>query len=266
MRIALGIEYEGANYVGWQRQRSGVGVQECLERAIARVADEPIETICAGRTDAGVHAAGQVVHFDTTAERSERGWLLGINSNLPEDINATWVAKVGDDFHARYSAKSRTYRYVILNNAVRSALHRNRAWWVNKLLDEQAMQEGGDLLLGEHNFSAFRAARCRSSTAIREINQLTVLRNNCWVLILVKANAFLQHMVRNIVGTLVAIGSGAQEPAWAGTVLDSGDRTKGGIAAPPHGLTLVNVDFSGSYVALPRNGDTSGINVYDSVL
>ena len=266
MRMALGVEYDGTAYIGWQRQKLGIGVQECLETAIGRVADEVIGTICAGRTDAGVHATGQVVHFDTIAERSERGWLLGINSNLPDDINVNWIARVDDDFHARYSATSRTYRYIILNSKVRSSLDRHRSWWVHKSLNEQAMQQGADLLLGEHDFSAFRAAGCRAATATRDITQMKVLRKNCWILIEVTANAFLQHMVRNIVGTLVAIGSETQKPQWTSAVLDSGDRTQAGISAPPQGLTLVNVSYVGSYSALPTNRDTSGINLYDAVL
>jgi len=266
MRVALGIEYDGTAYVGWQRQTSGTGIQEPVEVAISAVANQPVEAICAGRTDAGVHASGQVVHFETTAERSPRGWLLGVNANLPADVNATWAMPVSDDFHARFSALSRTYRYLILNRLVRSSLYRRRAWWVHEPLDEQAMQAGADFLLGEHDFSAFRAAGCQAATAIREISRLTVERRGPWLSITVTANAFLQHMVRNITGTLVAIGRGEQAPGWARQVLDSADRRAGGVAAPAHGLTLLEVRYPDRYGVPPRNGDTPGINVYDSAL
>mgnify|MGYP000214023379 CR=1 FL=1 len=158
MRVALGIEYDGTSYNGWQRQKNGIGVQQRLEEALGLVADEPVEVVCAGRTDTGVHASGQVVHFDTGADRSERGWLLGVNTNLPPDINVSWVHPVADDFHARFSATGRRYRYVILNRLQRSALHRHRAWWVHQALDERIMHEAAQTLLGEHDFSAFRAA------------------------------------------------------------------------------------------------------------
>ena len=243
MRLALGIEYDGTGYVGWQRQTSGIGVQQPVEEAIASVANESVEAVCAGRTDAGVHAAGQVAHFDTQAERSTRGWLLGVNSNLPADVNATWASVVDDDFHARFSAESRTYRYLILNRLVRSSLFRHRAWWVHEPLDEQAMQTGGELLLGEHDFSAFRAAGCQASTPHRLLTRLEVVRRDQWISITVTANAFLQHMVRNIAGTLVAIGRGEQPPEWAGEVLAGRDRKAGGMAAPAHGLTLVSVGY-----------------------
>ena len=243
MRIAAGIEYDGTAYNGWQRQRSGVGIQEQVELAVAAVADEPTEVVCAGRTDAGVHASGQVAHFDTRADRSERGWLLGINSNLPDDINVSWIRPVSDDFHARFSAISRSYRYVVLNRLVRSALHRKRAWWVHQALDDQLMHSAAQALVGEHDFSAFRAAGCQASNAVREITAIRVRRENDWVVLDVTANAFLQHMVRNITGTLVAIGRGDEAPDRIAAILDSRDRTEGGVAAPPHGLTLVAVEY-----------------------
>ena len=243
MRIAIGIEYDGSGYVGWQRQKSGVGVQALVEQALAKVANHEIEVVCAGRTDAGVHATGQVAHFDTASERTTRSWLLGANTNLPEDINVCWVRPVAADFHARYSATARTYRYLILNRLVRSALYRRRAWWVHQPLDELRMQEAGRLLLGEHDFSAFRAAGCQASNAVRELLALDVVRRADWLNITVKANAFLQHMVRNMTGVLVAIGGGEHRPGWALELLRGRDRTAGGVAAPAHGLTLVGVDY-----------------------
>ena len=214
-----------------------------MEDALSEVANEPIETICAGRTDTGVHAIAQVVHFDTSAERSERGWVLGANSNLPDDVSARWAKPVDQEFHARFSAMSRSYQYLILNRLVRSALNRDRAWWVTQTLDANKMQQAADHLLGEHDFSAFRAARCQASTPVREIREFNVTRNEDWISIDVTANAFLQHMVRNIAGLLVKIGQGDEEPAWAREVLDSRDRAKGGMTAPAHGLTLTRVDY-----------------------
>lgn len=247
MRIAIGIEYDGTAYNGWQRQRTGDGVQERVELAIAEIANHDVEVSCAGRTDAGVHASGQVAHFDTQVERSDRGWLLGANSILPEDINVSWVRRVDDEFHARFSATARSYSYLILNRRVRSALHRHRAWWVHPPLDENAMHEAALALLGQHDFSAFRAAGCQASTAKREILSLSVTRRGDWLILDVTANAFLQHMVRNITGTLVAIGRGDEPVNWALEVLAGCDREQGGIAAPSHGLTLVRVDYPDSY-------------------
>jgi tRNA pseudouridine38-40 synthase len=251
MRIALGIEYDGTAYNGWQRQRHGVGVQTPLEEALTRVADEPIDVFCAGRTDAGVHATAQVVHFDSRAVRTPRNWLLGINSNLPADICALWVVFVEPDFHARYSATSRSYRYRILNRATRSALHRNRAWWVHRPLDESLMRVAAVHLIGEHDCSAYRAAGCQASSPNRNLRVIDIERRGEWLSVTVTANAFLQHMVRNIVGVLVTIGSGEQPPGWAQAVLESRDRRQGGIAAPAHGLTLIDVAYPARF-GLPR--------------
>ncbi len=222
-------------------------MQQRLEEALSLVANEAIEVVCAGRTDTGVHASGQVVHFDTSSERSGRGWLLGANSSLPVDISVTWAQPVTDDFHARFSATARSYRYDILNRLERSALYRDRAWWVYQPLDSNLMHEAAGQLQGKHDFSAFRAAGCQASSAVREIKSIAVTRNGDWLTLSVTANAFLQHMVRNIAGTLVAIGLGEQDVAWMARVLASKDRKAGGIAAPPHGLTLVSVDYPTSF-------------------
>lgn len=243
MRLAVGIEYDGTAYNGWQKQKSGTGIQERVEEALSAVADHALEVTCAGRTDTGVHASAQVAHFDTTSQRSARGWLLGANSNLPDDIAVTWVTAVPDDFHARFSATARSYRYRILNRLVRSALHRHRAWWVHQPLDAGRMHEAAQALLGEHDFSAFRAAGCQASTATRELRSIRVSRDGDWVLIDVTANAFLQHMVRNITGTLAAIGTGEEDVGWAGEVLAGRDRRRAGVAAPPQGLMLVAVEY-----------------------
>ena len=243
MRIAIGIEYDGTAYNGWQRQSHGVGVQTVIENALSKIANESIETICAGRTDSGVHAIAQVVHFDSKVKRTMRNWLFGINSNLPDDVNACWAKIVDQNFHARFSAISRSYRYLILNKSVRSSLHRNRAWWIHRPLNEFDMQRAADHLLGEHDFSAFRAAGCRASTPIREISNIRINRDGDWIAIDVTANAFLQHMVRNIAGLLATIGQGEANSALVREVLESCDRKKGGVAAPAHGLTLMKIDY-----------------------
>jgi tRNA pseudouridine38-40 synthase len=250
MRFALGIEYDGTAYNGWQRQKSGIGIQSPVEVAIAAVANHPVEAVCAGRTDAGVHASGQVAHFDSAATRSMRGWLLGINSNLPADINATWVAQVPDDFHARFSAQSRSYRYLILNRNVRSSLYRHRAWWVHQALEVECMRDAATCLLGEHDFSAFRAAGCQAKSPVREIHAINIDRHGDWVSLTVTANAFLQHMVRNITGMLVAIGYGDSPVSRAREVLSVRDRCAADVAAPAHGLTLVRVSYPQQF-ALP---------------
>ena len=247
MRIALGIEYDGTAYNGWQRQKTGLGVQQRVEEALKLVADHTVEVTCAGRTDTGVHASGQVIHFDTPSTRGDRGWLLGANSNLPDDISVLWARHVDDDFHARFSATGRNYRYRILNRLERSALHRHRAWWVYQPLDAERMHEAAQHLLGEHDFSAFRAAGCRANTPQRNITRITVERRGDWITLEVSANAFLQHMVRNITGTLASVGAGEQSTAWIAAVLESRDRKRGGIAAPPHGLTFMSVDYPCEY-------------------
>ena len=229
-------------------------MQQRLEEAIGKVADETVEVTCAGRTDTGVHASGQVVHFDTTSQRSERSWLLGTNTNLPDDIGVIWASVVDGDFHARFSASARHYRYRILNRLNRSALHRHRAWWIHQPLDASRMHEAAQLLVGEHDFSAFRAAGCQARTPCREITAIGVERNRDWVTLSVSANAFLQHMVRNITGTLAKVGQGEAPVEWVAEVLASRDRKAGGIAAPPHGLTLTQVDYPPGY-NIPASAD-----------
>ena len=260
MRVALGIEYDGTSYNGWQRQKTGLGVQQRVEEALSVVANHPVEVICAGRTDTGVHATDQVVHFDTDSERSERGWLLGANTNLPDDINVSWVALVADDFHARFSATSRSYRYLILNRLQRSALHRHRAWWVYEPLDAERMHEAAQRLLGEHDFSAFRAAGCQANTAVRNMTHISVGRDGDWITLDVTANAFLQHMVRNITGTIATVGLGEERVEWVTEVLESRDRKAGGIAAPAHGLTLAGVEYPAA-LGVPAAGCSQTIRI-----
>lgn len=245
MRIALGIEYDGSGYYGWQLQKNGVPtIQEKIEIALSQVANQPITVIAAGRTDAGVHAVGQIAHFDTEVNRSERAWVLGSNSNLPPDIRILWARQVDPDFHARYSARVRHYRYLIYNHPVASALLRHRAMWWLPVLNEKLMYEGGQYLIGEHDFSSFRGSGCQSKSVKRRIELLTVTRAGAMVNIDIKANAFLLHMVRNIVGVLLKIGGGECSPIWAQEVLQACDRRKAGVTASALGLYLVSVSYN----------------------
>lgn len=242
-RIALGVEYDGSRFSGWQIQKDGRSVQATLEQAVASVANQPIRTICAGRTDAGVHACAQVVHFDTEAERQSRSWVLGSNSALPDDVNVCWAREVPETFHARFSAQSRRYRYLILNRPIRSALCTWRAWVVHPSLDAGTMTEAARLLVGQHDFSALRASGCQAKSPVRTVHELSVHRHGDWLIIDVHANAFLHHMVRNIAGMLVQVGRGDQPPGWAGEVLASGDRRQAGITAPAQGLYFYEVCY-----------------------
>ena len=242
-RLAIGVEYDGAAYHGWQRQPHSTSVQETLQAALGRIADAPVELICAGRTDAGVHARAQVAHFDTEAQRSPRAWLLGVNSVLPSSVNLRWVQPVTDQFHARYGALRRSYRYLVLNRPTRSALAAGRALVVYPPLDAAGMQAAADDLIGEHDFSAFRAAECQARSPVRKVEALRVRRRGDWVSIEVTANAFLQHMVRNIVGTLLAIGRGEAGPRRAREQLESRRRSTGEATAAAHGLYLWRVEY-----------------------
>jgi tRNA pseudouridine38-40 synthase len=258
MRLVLGIEYDGTSFSGWQTQRHGRSVQATLEAALARVADRPVAVTAAGRTDAGVHAIGQVVHFDTDADRPERAWTMGVNTALPPDVAVRWARTAPEGFHARHSARSRSYQYCILNGPLRSALLRDRAWWVRRRLDEGAMAEAGQYLLGEHDFSAFRAAECQARTASRLLTRLEVRREGAIIRVDVSANAFLHHMVRNIVGTLAVVGRGEADPAWVGDVLAGRDRRRAGMTAPAAGLFLVRVDY-GEMLPQPEAGPPRGL-------
>lgn len=243
-RIALGIEYDGSAFRGWQTQMHAVAVQPVIEAALAKVADHPVEVVAAGRTDAGVHAAMQVVHFDTTVQRTERSWTLGANSNLPKHISVLWAREVPEAFHARYSAQARSYRYLILNRVPRPALDFDRVCWVRDPLDAPLMQTAANQLLGEHDFSSFRAAECQARTPIRRMYEIRVERHGELVTLDVMANAFLQHMVRNIAGVLIAVGTGDRPVEWVGEVLAARDRRQGGVTAVPQGLYLVGVRYA----------------------
>ena len=247
MRIAVGIEYDGAAFAGWQTQAERATIQAIVERALGSVAAEPVAVTCAGRTDAGVHAFGQVAHFDTRAQRSARGWVLGANSELPADISLSWAVPVPEHFHARYCAEARTYRYLILNRTARSALGAHRAAWVHRPLDHERMLEAAAVLHGEHDFSAFRSSTCQARSPIRRMERLTVERRGDWVLIEATANAFLHHMMRNIAGLLIAIGKAESPPSFAGEVLAGRDRTRNAATAPAAGLYLMSVRYPAAF-------------------
>jgi tRNA pseudouridine38-40 synthase len=242
-RIAVGIEYDGAAYAGWQSQAALPTVQQVAERALSRIAAEPVSLTCAGRTDAGVHALGQVAHFDTSALRATRGWVLGANSELPRDVSVSWAVPVPGHFHARYCAEARTYRYVILNRLARSALLAARAAWVHRLLDHERMREAAQMLIGEHDFSAFRSSECQAKSPVRRMERISVERLGDWVVIEVTANAFLHHMVRNIAGLLIAIGKTDAPVSWVQEVLAGRDRTRNAATAVAAGLYLHSVRY-----------------------
>lgn len=239
MRIALGIEYDGTDFCGWQRLTHGASIQAAVEQALSFVADAPIEVTCAGRTDAGVHARCQVVHFDTDAHRSERGWVLGTNSRLPKSIAVRWAQQVADDFHARFGARARRYRYVILNRPVRPALEARFVTWERVALDAVAMHDAAQALLGERDFSAFRTIACQARTPMRNVHEIAVTRREQHVVVEIQANAFLHHMVRNIVGSLLPVGRGERAAAWVGELLAGRDRALAGPTAPSQGLLFM---------------------------
>ncbi|MCP5357432.1 MAG: tRNA pseudouridine(38-40) synthase TruA [Pseudomonadales bacterium] len=244
-RIAIGVEYDGTAFFGWQRQEKPAvpTVQRAVEEALAAVADHPVSLICAGRTDAGVHATGQVTHFNCAVDRGEKAWVKGSNSLLPPSVRVVWARAVDDDFHARFSALHRRYHYVILDSEVASASMAGRVTHTRHTLDIDRMNEAGQYLLGEQDFSAFRAASCQSPTPVRRVTHLRVFRHQRYILLDIQANAFLHHMVRNIAGTLMEIGEGKQPPEWARELLESRDRTLAGMTARPEGLYLVEAAY-----------------------
>jgi tRNA pseudouridine38-40 synthase len=243
MRLALGIEYNGAPYHGWQRQQTVASVQQHVEEALTKIANEPIKAVCAGRTDAGVHATCQVAHFDTTIQRPDRAWTIGMNRFLPDSIAIKWVKNTDDEFHARFSATARRYRYVIYNHRLRNSILPKGVTHVHNELDHELMHQAAQHLLGQHDFSAFRAVGCQANTPVRKMSHINVNRFGNYIIIDVIANAFLLHMVRNITGSLLTIGKKEKPIVWMRTLLEGKDRTKAASTAKPNGLYLVHVTY-----------------------
>jgi tRNA pseudouridine38-40 synthase len=256
-RIALGVDYIGTNYAGWQQQRHAPSVQQVVESAVSRVADQTVRVHCAGRTDAGVHATGQVVHFETLSVRPPRAWTLGVNTNLPDDVAVQWALPVDASFHARFSAQARHYRYLILRRPVRSALWHHRALWTHRSLNLGPMRQAAGVLVGRHDFSSFRALACQAKSPVRTVHYLRLIEHGPILELAIGADGFLHHMVRNIVGVLLAIGRGDASADWTGELLSLRDRRRGGITAPAHGLYLARVDYPSNYGLPTSMGDSS---------
>ena len=248
-RVALAVSYDGNAYHGWQIQKKPVvaTVQACLEQALSAVAGAPVQVFCAGRTDAGVHASRQIIHFENHIPRSEKAWVMGCNANLPRDISVDWALGVSADFHARFSATARTYRYYIYNRPVRNGLASKQATWIADPIDTDLIYAESRCLLGELDFSSFRGAGCQSNSPFRFVHHIEVARSGDMVVIEIKANAFLLHMVRTIVGVLTAVATGRQPPGWTAQVLAAKDRTQAGVTAPPTGLYLTDVDYPDAF-------------------
>lgn len=246
-RLAMAVEYDGTAYCGWQRLKHSASVQASLEKAMSRVAAAPVSVMCSGRTDSGVHATRQVIHFDPPSPRSEKAWVFGTNANLPRDIAVRWVKPVADDFHARFSALARRYRYVILNRTSPPVLERHNVTWCRDPLDAEAMHRAAQVLVGENDFSTFRAAGCQSTTPWRHLHFIEVNRYGPLVVIDVQGNAFLHHMIRNIAGALMSVGRGAQDEGHIARLLTLRDRTLGDVTAPAHGLHFVDCLFDESW-------------------
>lgn len=247
MRIALGLEYDGAAFCGWQTQPGGCGVQDHLQGALSQLAASPIEVTAAGRTDTGVHAATQVVHFDTEAVREAHAWVRGTNAHLPSNARVHWATETAPDFHARYSALARTYRYLLVNAPVAPAILHARAGWYHRPLDVERMAEAAASLVGVQDFSAFRDAQCQAKTPVREITRAQVTRRGELVVFTFRANAFLHHMVRNLVGSLVYVGAGKHEPAWIAELIAQRDRRHAAPTFAPDGLYLAAITYDPAF-------------------
>ena len=251
MRIACGIEYDGEPFLGFQNQKQGLTVQESLEKAISQVANEPVSIFCCGRTDTGVSAKHQVIHFDTPVHRTERQWRLGLNSSCHRAISVLWAMPVADDFHARFSATSRSYHYTILNRNVKPAIGRHSLTWEMMPLDEGKMALAAEYLLGTHDFSALRSSKCQSKEPVKTIAEARIVRAGQLIHFYVTANGFLHHMIRNIMGVLIPIGRGEKPPEWMKQIIESKDRTQAGVTAAPNGLAFAGVTYPDRF-EIPR--------------
>ena len=246
-RTALGVSYDGACWQGWQTQPHGCTVQDTLELALSRFLAQPTKTICAGRTDTGVHGLGQVVHLDAVAQRRQESWVRGLNALLPASISVQWACAVPDSFHARFSALSRTYVYVVRNARVRSPIVHARVGWVHQALDLQRMQEAAQHVLGQHDFSCFRSSQCQAASPVRTLHELSIERRGEIFVFTLRANAFLHHMVRNLMGALLYIGQGRQPPDWMGELLAQRDRRLAAPTFSPDGLYLAQVEYPAEF-------------------
>ncbi|MFK5914875.1 MAG: tRNA pseudouridine(38-40) synthase TruA [Woeseiaceae bacterium] len=251
MRIALGIEYDGRAFCGWQFQDHSPSVQEVVEKALSKVANHFIRVVCAGRTDTGVHATEQIIHFDTEVSRESYQWVKGVNANLPDSVTILWAQEISDEFHARFKAFRRAYRYVIFSRNTRPSYLNGLVSWDYRSFDEGRMQEAANYLIGEHDFSSYRAIGCQAKSPVRTLHQFDISRHGNFIFLDIEANAFLHHMVRNMAGVLMTIGAGEEEPIWAKEVLELQDRKLGGITAAPYGLYLVRVDYPDEFI-LPK--------------
>ena len=242
-RLALGVEYDGSAFCGWQTQPSRCGVQDHLEAALEHIAGDAVETVCAGRTDAGVHALEQVVHLDPPASRPTSAWVRGVNASLPAGVAVLWAREVGDDFHARYSAVARRYRYVLLNHPVRPAIGHGRVGWFHLQLDVGRMREAARHLVGEHDYSAFRSSECQARSPVRRVSAIEIENRGAYTVFEFSANAFLHHMVRNLMGTLIYVGKGKHPPGWAREILLARDRAAAAPTFDAAGLYLAHVEY-----------------------
>jgi len=253
VRVALGLEYDGRQFCGWQTQPDGCAVQDVLELALQQIAGEAITVASAGRTDTGVHALAQVVHFDTAAQRPESAWVRGVNALLPPSVAVRWAREVAPTFHARFAAQARRYRYLLLNRPTRPGLAAGRAGWFHAPLQLERMQQAANYLIGEHDFSAFRAAECQAKTPVRTLTELCIQRQNDCIIFDLRANAFLHHMVRNIVGALVYVGKGKHPPQWLDELLQARDRKMAAPTFAPDGLYLSGVEYEAHWGIPPSN-------------
>ena len=253
VRVALGLEYDGSHFCGWQTQPEACAVQDALETALSQIASELIVVASAGRTDSGVHAWAQVVHFDTTAQRPESAWVRGVNALLPPSVAVCWARVVAPTFHARFSAQARRYRYLLLNRPTRPAMASGRVGWFHAPLDLESMREAAGFLIGEHDFSAFRAAECQAKTPVRTLSELSIQRQNECLIFDLRANAFLHHMVRNIVGALVYVGKGKHPPDWVAELLQARERKFAAPTFAPDGLYLSGVEYAAHWGIPSRN-------------
>lgn len=263
MRIAIGLEYDGAAFSGWQSQPSGNTVQDVLEEAVARIAGGRVQLSCAGRTDAGVHALAQVAHFDVMVERPLSAWVRGTNAHLPPTVAVNWAVEVPENFHARFCAQSRAYRYLLLNRPVRPGLYAGKVGWCHQPLDVAAMQEAAACLIGEHDFSSFRAAECQAKSPVKTMHEFSVWREGSFVIFACRANAFLHHMVRNLVGALVYVGMGRRPPEWLAELLAARDRRMGAPTIDPAGLYLVGIQYDPRWGIPSAPGEVEGMMLHN---